>query len=226
MLYVVATPIGNLGDITLRARECLANCDFLIGEERRVASTLLKKIGLEQKEIYELNEHTRPDDMRELVELCASNKSVALISDCGTPGFQDPGPELIRQCRARGIEITTLPGASSLMAILSLASQPVKEFVFVGFLSAEKNARSLQIQELKSEKRSWVVMDTPYRLESLMQDLALALPKDRALLTLDLTQETEKIMEASLAELATRTKGVKAEFMLLKYSNPAPSAKK
>lgn len=217
MLYVVATPIGHLGDITLRARECLANCDFLIGEETRVASTLLKKIGLEQKEIYELNEHTRPDEIKDLVELCAKAKSVALISDCGTPGFQDPGPELIRLCRAKGIAVTSLPGASSLMTTLSLASQPIKEFVFNGFLSAEKAIRAKQIQDLKNEKRAWIVMDTPYRLETLLHELASVLPKDRALLALDLTQETEKIFEGALSELATRVKGLKAEFMLLKY---------
>ena len=216
MLYIVATPIGNFGDITLRARDCLANCDILIGEETRVASTLLKKIGLEQKEIYELNEHTRANDLKELVDLCAT-KNVALISDCGTPGFQDPGPDLIRQCRARGIPVTTLPGASSLMATLSLASQPIREFVFFGFLSAEKNLRASQIQNLKSEKRSWVVMDTPYRLETLLHELAAAFPKDRALLAMNLTQENEKIIEGTISELANRTKDTKAEFMLLKY---------
>jgi 16S rRNA (cytidine1402-2'-O)-methyltransferase len=216
MLYIVATPIGNYADITDRARQCLALCDLVIGEETRVASTLLKKIGLEQKEIYELNEHTAEKDIRELVELCET-KNVALVSDCGTPGFSDPGPALVRLCRQKKIAMTTLPGASSLMALLSLSSQPIREFVFFGFLPADKMKRSSKIQELKKELRSWIIMDTPYRLTAVLEDIVALMPEARALLAMNITQESEKILEGSMSYLLAQVRDTKAEFMLLKY---------
>ncbi|MCB0351594.1 MAG: methyltransferase, partial [Bdellovibrionales bacterium] len=140
MLFIVATPIGNYSDITLRALELLKTCDILIGEEHRVASTMLKKLGLEQREIYLLNEHSNKKDIDELVKLCAE-KNVALISDCGTPGFSDPGAELIERCRKNNIQVSSAPGASSLMTLLSLSSQRINQFVFVGFLPANNEAR-------------------------------------------------------------------------------------
>jgi len=139
-LTIVATPIGNFEDITLRAKRLLDQADVVIGEQHRAASTLLKKVGLQQKEIYELNEHTKPNDLKELVDLCKS-KNAVLISDCGTPVFCDPGAQLIKKLREQNIPITTAPGASSLMSLLSLSSRPIKDFYFVGFLPAETSQR-------------------------------------------------------------------------------------
>jgi 16S rRNA (cytidine1402-2'-O)-methyltransferase len=222
MLYIVATPIGHYSDITLRGRELLSSCDFLIGEERRVASTLLKKLGLEQKEIYLLNEHTKKDELKELVDLCAQH-TVALISDCGTPGFSDPGADLVAACRARQVKITTLPGASSLMGILSLSSQKLSEFLFLGFLPAKNEERVQKLKNLKTEKLSWVIMDTPYRLKAVLTDLATIMPNERGLLAMNLTQESETILEGTCKELLTKCvtelKIEEAEFMFLRYGS-------
>jgi 16S rRNA (cytidine1402-2'-O)-methyltransferase len=216
MLNIVATPIGNFSDISLRALEVLKTCNIVIGEEHRVASTLLKKLGLEQKEIYLLNEHTKKNDLEELAELCAS-QNVALVSDCGTPGFSDPGADLIAICRRKKIKMTSLPGASSLMTLLSLSSQKLTEFIFVGFLPAKNEERIKALQELKRESRPWILMDTPYRLKAILKDLASLYPADSALLCLNLTQVDEEIIEGSFTEIEKKCTKESAEFMILKY---------
>jgi 16S rRNA (cytidine1402-2'-O)-methyltransferase len=218
MLSVVATPIGDYKDITLRALDTLKNCDILIGEEHRVASTLLKKLGLEQKEIYLLNEHSKKKDIDELVELCTT-QNVALISDCGTPVFSDPGAELIHACRSRNIKITALPGASSLMTLLSLSSQKLTSFLFVGFLPANKEERVKAIQDLKKEPRSWVIMDTPYRLQALLADLGREMPNEKALIGLNLTQPNETLIEGTFKEIENKCKIEEAEFIIIRYAN-------
>lgn len=216
-LSIVATPIGNLQDITLRALEALRACDILIGEEHRVASTLLKKLELPQKEIYLLNEHSKRRDIEELVVLC-KYKNVALISDCGTPGFSDPGADLVHACRQKGITITSLPGASSLMTLLSLSSKKITQFLFIGFLPAKKEEREAAVEKLKTESRAWIIMDTPYRLPSVLGDLARVMPNEKALLALSLTQENEMILEGPFQELRKKCPYESAEFMILKYA--------
>lgn len=216
MLQIVATPIGNLADITLRALEALKTCDAIIGEEHRVASTLLKKLNLEQKDIYELNEHSKPKDVIELVNLCRS-KNIVLISDCGTPVFSDPGAELIAACRKEKILMSSLPGASSLMTLISLSSQPLKQFLFIGFMPANKTERAQALQTLKNEKKSWIIMDTPYRLKAVLHDLAEVMPNEKALLGMNLTQSNETILEGTLKEIKNKCPLEEAEFILLKY---------
>ncbi|MEK6555247.1 MAG: SAM-dependent methyltransferase, partial [Bdellovibrionota bacterium] len=211
------TPLGHYGDITIRGKELLASCDFVIGEEFRPTSTLLKKIGLEQKEIYELNEHTRDKDLIELVELCRQHK-VAFVSDCGTPNFCDPGFQLIARLRREKIPVQALPGPSSLALIISLSSEKIESFVFVGFLPAEREKRSARLKNLATEKRSIVLMETPYRIGKLLAELAEVMPSRRALLGLDLTLETEQVEEASIKKLSEMfSTSTKAEPILLIY---------
>lgn len=218
MLHIIATPIGNLKDITLRALDTLKACTIVIGEEHRPASTLLKKLGIEQKEIYLLNEHSKPKDIDELVELCATQE-VALISDCGTPVFSDPGADLIKVCRKRGIPVTSLPGASSLMTMISLSSQKLPQFHFHGFLPANKEEREKQLKALKQESNSWVIMDTPYRLKSTLEELAREMPNHRGLLGVNLTQENEIILEGTFKEISAKCTAEVGEFMILRYKN-------
>lgn len=218
MLHVVATPIGDLSDVSLRALEILKKCDFVIGEDHRVASTLLKKLGIEKKEIHLLNEHSKKEDIRELASLCSTH-NCALISDCGTPGFSDPGAELIQACRAKGTSVTAVPGASSLMTILSLSSQKISQFVFIGFLPAKKEARTHALSDLKKESRCWVLMDTPYRLKSTLEELAREIPNERGLLGLNLTQPNEAVYEGSFKELQKKCELESAEFIILRYAH-------
>jgi 16S rRNA (cytidine1402-2'-O)-methyltransferase len=212
-LYVIATPIGNPKDITLRATEILAKADVVIGEEQREVSKLLKILKIEEREIILLNEHSKPEDVRALVQL-AREKTVALVSDCGTPGFCDPGADLVRECRKAGVEIKPVPGASSLMALLSVSGLMLREFVFFGFLPAENEARAKALAKVIRESRAFVLMDTPYRLTKLMAELKAAIPERRAVLGLNLTQQNEKIFEGKLVDLARQAEG-KAEFVLM-----------
>lgn len=216
-LKLVATPIGDPGDITLRAIESLKTAEVVIGEERREVSTLLKKLGIENKELKLLNEHTTNEEVQELLGLCRT-KDVALVTDCGTPGFCDPGARLVDVCRKAGVAVTSLPGASSLMSLLSLAALETREFYFAGFPPAEREARAAALKMYVQDPGAVVLMDTPYRLSKLLHELASLQPERRALLGMNLTSANEKVLEGSLANLAKQTEDAKAEFMLLLYS--------
>lgn len=216
MLYVVATPIGDKSEITLRALEILKNAPVIICESTKEASTLLKHHGITGKKYEVLNEHTKPEELPALLELCKA-QDVALVSDCGTPGFSDPGADLIRLCRRNQVAVKSVLGASSLMGLLSLSSMKIPEFVFRGFLPAENNERKREIDKLKKESRAVILMDTPYRLKKLLSELKLVLPDRKALLALNLSAADETVLEGSLKELSDRLKIEKAEFMLLLY---------
>jgi len=138
-LYIVATPIGNMGDITLRAVETLRSVDAVICEEYKPGSTLLKRLEINDKELILLNEHNEAEKAAELLPRLLNGESFALISDCGTPVFSDPGAYLIQLASSSGITVTPLPGASSLMATLSLLDTKIERFVFAGFCPATLN---------------------------------------------------------------------------------------
>ncbi len=215
-LSVIATPIGNPKDISLRAIECLTNAEVVIGEEFKEVSKLLKSLDIKGKALEVLNEHSTPEDVQALLKICLE-KNVALVSDCGTPGFCDPGASLIQLCRKHKLEVRTLPGASSLMGLLSLSGERINQFVFRGFLPAENEARAAEIKKLKTETRPLVLMDTPYRLKKLLSELSEAMPQRRALLACDLTQETEVVIECLVKDLSSKLVKEKAEFMLLLF---------
>jgi len=221
MLYIVSTPIGHPKDITLRALELLQEADYIIGEEQRIASTLLKKLNIPNKELYLLNEHSTENEVEELVELCLKSR-VALISDCGTPSFYDPGYQLVKLCRQKNIPIVAAPGASSLMTLLSLVSQKVTQFYFAGFLPADSEQRSAQFKKLKINQEALVLMDTPYRLLKLMTELDQNFKKRKILIGLNLTQEQELVLEGTATEIleSLNYRGIeKAEFIILIYQD-------
>lgn len=217
-LYIVATPIGNQDDLSVRAKKILSDCDVVIGEEFREASTLLKRLGITGKSLEQLNEHSTPDDLKPLVEMCRA-QVVALITDCGTPGFCDPGADLVAACRNQGIKVVSVPGASSLMAFLSLCGQRLDEFYFRGFLPANREARASSLKMLKSDNRAVILMDTPYRLGRLLEELSSSMPDRPATLGMDFTLETETVRVASLEVLAKEFRETKAEFLLLLHAN-------
>lgn len=213
-LYVIATPIGVTNDISGRAAETIRNCDAIIGEEHKNASRLLKSCGAGEKEIYILNEHSKPADLTELCEL-AAKRSVALVSDCGTPGFCDPGADLVRLCRRRGIEIRSRPGASSLMTFLSVCGHRVDQFFFRGFLPAESQQRRKELERLKDGRIAVVLMDTPYRLKKTLDEMKEFFPKRNLILGLDLSTDGETILEGTAESILKALRLEKAEFLLM-----------
>lgn len=216
-LQIVSTPIGHPEDITLRAIRALKDAEAIIGEERKPLFAMLKSLEIPRPERIEyLNEHTTDEDLLPLVEMCKKFR-VVLVSDCGTPVFCDPGSHLIRLCRKHNIEITSAPGASSLMVLLSMSSLPLKEFYFRGFLPAKTELRREAITHLKRYTCPIVLMDTPYRLKALLSDLKELMGDYNILLGLNLTASDEKIFESSLKKLNLDTLPDKAEFILFLY---------
>lgn len=207
-IFIVSTPIGNRKDITIRATEVLQNCDLVVGEEMKEASRVLMYLNL-SKPIELLNEHNEKEKVQQLVELVLSGKSIALISDCGTPVFADPGIELIRAALANGINITVVPGASSLMTAVVRSGFDLKRFFYAGFLNRNSSDRIKEIQDLSNFPYTFIVMDTPYRLKVLLQDFAQVMPQRRAYIGMNLTMPSETHHYGTIAELYEKFKSVR-----------------
>lgn len=216
-LTLVATPIGNPQDMGLHALDVLKAADLIILEEFKESTVVLRAHAISGKKYEQLNEHSTKEDLARLTELCRT-QNVALITDCGTPGFCDPGADLVAACRQAKIAVTSVPGASSLMTLLSLSGERLDQFLFRGFLPAENVAREAAWKEIKKEKRAMILMDTPYRFQKMLQELGLHFPLRRALILLDATQATEQVLEGTGKELAALELPKKAEFMMLLYT--------
>lgn len=216
ILYMVATPIGNLQDITVRALDVLQSVNRVICEERRVGSAILHQLKVEGKTLVELNEHNEEQQAQELALALLNGENMALISDCGTPAFADPGSLLVQLAYDYGIRVVPVPGASSLMALLSVSPLPLKEFYFAGFLPRKEEERKKSLEQLRRLKTPLVLMDTPYRLERTLQDIQNAFGKGRMItIGLNLTLPTEKVMHQAVGEVLKKLKGQKAEFIVI-----------
>ena len=216
ILYVIATPIGNYEDITLRAIRLLNEADIIICEEPRQATTLFKKINVTPKLLLSLNEHNEKLDAGNLLQHFFLGKNIALVSDCGTPVFSDPGRFLIEACVENGIRVVPVPGASSLMATLSSLDYNIEQFYFAGFLPRETAQRSQAINHLKTLSCPIVIMDTPYRLGKCLAELENAFGKNtKVTLACDLTLPSETIYRDSLQNIRKKIGPRKAEFMLV-----------
>jgi 16S rRNA (cytidine1402-2'-O)-methyltransferase len=214
-LYVVATPIGNPRDITLRALDVLQAVDAVICEEYRVGSTLLKKLNI-QKEIIEINEHNEASQAPLLVERLHQGQSAALISDCGTPVFADPGATLIHLLVEQAIPVVPIPGASSLMATLSILDIKLDRFIYAGFLPRDRAERKKALKHLRATRFPIILLDAPYRLAALLGDLGEVYGGETLItLAIDLTLPGEIIFRGTISE-ADRSFGQrKGEFVLI-----------
>ena len=216
--YLVATPIGNFRDITLRAVDILASADIIVCEDYRIGTTLLKKIGVHAKEIIELNEHNEQDNAMEVVNRILQNQNVAVISDHGTPGFEDPGHYLIELCVEMGIRIVPIPGPSSLMAALSIANRKIDSFIYGGFLPREKSQRKNQLLRLKAANLPIILLDTPYRLYDTLDLVGDTFgQRHNVTLACNLTQPDESIYQGDLEIVRRDLRQKKAEFVLIIY---------
>jgi len=169
--YLVATPIGNYDDMTFRAVNILKSADLIIYEERREGERLMRHYGIE-KPVETLNEHNEAAASQNILHHLGAGKNVALVSDCGTPVFSDPGRVLVEKAIASGIRIVPVPGASSLMPALTVSGFSIDQFLFYGWLSPKKERRRAELRQLQQERRTIVLMDTPYRLVPLLRDIA------------------------------------------------------
>ncbi len=215
-LYVVATPIGNPDDITLRALKILKDVDFVICEERKIGSKFLKKYDI-KKSFELLNEHNEKEQTPNILSrLLENNESAALISDAGTPLFADPGNELVWQCHQNNIPVIPIPGVSSLMAALMVSGLKLDKFLYYGFLSANKDKRISEFRKLP-KNIDIVFLEAPYRLKQLLRDMIKILGEKRqSIIVYKLTFPEEKIFWGSLKELSIMTDGLaKGEFVFI-----------
>jgi 16S rRNA (cytidine1402-2'-O)-methyltransferase len=210
-LYVVATPIGNLGDLSSRARQTLESCALIAAEDTRRTGALLThfQISTPMTSLHEHNERRRAE---EIVARIADGADVALVSDAGTPGISDPGYDLVHACAAAGIEVIAIPGPCALVAALSIAALPTDRFCFEGFLPARRAARRARLAELKSEPRTLVLYESPHRVSEALEDCAETLGGERrAAAAREITKVHETLYRGSLTELAARA-AAEAEF--------------
>jgi 16S rRNA (cytidine1402-2'-O)-methyltransferase len=206
VLYVVATPIGNMGDISARAREILAACSVVAAEDTRHSGLLLRELGLERP-LVSLHEHNERARAGELVGRLRAGESIALVSDAGTPLISDPGYQLLRAALDAGIVVTPIPGPCAAIVALSAAGLPTDRFCFEGFLPARTIARRRRLAELAAETRTLVIYEAPHRLAVCFEDLAAACGESRpACIARELTKRFETFYRGSLGELAARAK--------------------
>jgi 16S rRNA (cytidine1402-2'-O)-methyltransferase len=203
-LYVVATPIGNLGDLSPRARAVLSDCALIAAEDTRHTGVLLKHFGVEtpQLSMHAHNEEQRTSD---ILQRLRQGVSVALVSDAGTPAISDPGFVLVRQAAAAGIEVISIPGPCAAIAALSIAALPTERFCFEGFLPARGAARRKRLQALSTEERTLVLYEAPHRVRETLEDCVAAFGEERsAAVAREITKLHEMTYRGSLRELLAR----------------------
>jgi 16S rRNA (cytidine1402-2'-O)-methyltransferase len=216
-LYIVSVPIGNYDDITLRALNILRKADFIICEEYREARRLLSKYKIE-KDLVELNEHNEEKASEEILQMILNGKLAALISDCGTPLFSDPGHLLVNLAIQNKIDVVPIPGVSSLLAALVGSGLDFEKFYYYGWLSPKKDIRRKQLLDLKRRKETIVLMDTPYRLKTLMEDVVKLLGVNvPCVLAFELTKEKEKFFRGNAGNVINHVEkeNLKGEFVLI-----------
>jgi 16S rRNA (cytidine1402-2'-O)-methyltransferase len=218
-LYVVATPIGNLADLSARAREVLAEVAAICAEDTRHTRALLTAHGIERP-LLALHEHNEAEQAWKLVERLRAGDSLALVSDAGTPLVSDPGYRLVREARAAGLKVSPVPGACAAIAALSVAGIPSDRFCFEGFLPAKAAARRERLAALAREPRTLVFYESAHRIEEALADLVAVFGGEReAVLARELTKLFETVLGDTLAALAQRVAGDadqrKGEFVLV-----------
>ncbi|BDQ03398.1 16S rRNA (cytidine(1402)-2'-O)-methyltransferase [Ignavibacterium sp.] len=216
-LYIVSTSIGNYEDITLRALRVLKECDFIICEEYKEARRLLSHYQI-QKELLALNEHNEKEVSSEIISRIKSGQTAALISDCGTPLFSDPGHFLVSLAIQNKFDIIPVPGASSLLSALVGSGLDFEKFYYYGWLSPKKEIRKKQLFDLKRIKETIIILDTPYRLQTLLEDVVKILgEKVYIVLAYELTKEKEKFYRGTALQIfnIAQKENLKGEFVLM-----------
>ena len=226
-LYVVPTPIGNLGDITLRAVEVLREVDFILAEDTRTTSFLLKHLGIEKKMYshHKFNEHAT---VRMVAESIEAGKTVALVSDAGTPGISDPGFLLVRTCVEAGIAVETLPGATACIPALVQSGFPCDRFCFEGFLP-QKKGRNKRLQELADEERTMIFYESPFRVVKCLEQFAEVFGEEREVsVTREISKKFEQTVRGTVAEVTEhfRHNEPKGEFVIVLAGRPKPNKKR
>ena len=226
MLYLVPTPIGNLGDISVRCRETLEKADFIAAEDTRVSLKLLNHLGI-KKSLVSYYEHNKTYKGNVILERILAGETCALVSDAGSPAISDPGEDLVRQCAEAGITVCAIPGPCAVITALSISGQSTGRFCFEGFLSTAKKSRREHLDSLVKEQRTMVFYEAPHKLLATLEDMAAVFGADRSIsLCRELTKLHEEVVRTTLGqaiEMYSR-QPPKGEFVLVVAgSTPAAS---
>ena len=217
ILYLVPTPIGNLGDISQRCRQTLEQADFIAAEDTRVSLKLLNHLGI-KKSLVSYYEHNKAFKGTVIVDRILAGETCALVSDAGSPAISDPGEDLVKQCAEAGITVIAIPGPCAAITALSISGQATGRFCFEGFLSTAKKSRKEHLESLKTEQRTMIFYEAPHKLLSTLEDLAAAFGRERHIsLCRELTKLHEEVVRTSLGgaiDLYTQ-QPPKGEFVLV-----------
>jgi len=216
-LYLVATPIGNMGDLSPRAAEILEAADLVAAEDTRVTGALLKKLGLEKK-LVSYYEHNAAMRSSLLIRHLEEGKNIALVSDAGTPAISDPGEDIVEECIRRGIEIIPVPGPCAFVCALTVSGFSTRQFSFIGFLPAKPNDRKKQLEQLKHREETLIFYEAPHRLLKTLTDMSEVFGCDRRIsVSREITKKFEEHIRGSLSQVLTHfeTNPIKGEFVIV-----------
>lgn len=217
VIILAATPIGNIGDASMRLRETLEHATFLAAEDTRTAQRLLSALQIQNRpQLRSLHEHNERDRAAELIET-ARSATVVVVSDAGMPTVSDPGYVLVREAIAAGVEVTAIPGPSAVLTALALSGLPTDRFTFEGFLPRKAGERRAVLRELAAERRTMVMFEAPHRIADSLRDAAWALGHERyAAVCRELTKRYEQVKRGTLSELAEwASEGVRGEIVVV-----------
>ena len=222
ILYLVPTPIGNLGDISLRAKQTLENADFIAAEDTRVTLKLLNHLEI-KKSLVSYYEHNKTFKGSRIVERILAGETCALVSDAGSPAISDPGEDLVKQCAQAGITVCAIPGPCAAITALSISGQATGRFCFEGFLSMSKKSRREHLDSLRGEKRTMIFYEAPHKLMNTLEDMTQVFGADRPIsFCRELTKLHEQVLRTTLGEaIAYYTENPpKGEFVLVVAGAP------
>ena len=217
MLYLVPTPIGNLGDISIRCRETLEQADFIAAEDTRVTLKLLNHLGI-KKSLVSYYEHNKASKGNVILDRILAGETCALVSDAGSPAISDPGEDLVKQCAEAGVTVCAIPGPCAVITALSISGQSTGRFCFEGFLSTAKKSRREHLEALIHESRTMIFYEAPHKLLSTLEDMAAVFGNDRPIsLCRELTKLHEEVVRTTLGEAIERytAQPPKGEFVLV-----------
>lgn len=219
MLSIVATPIGNLGDMTQRGIQALQSADAIVCEDTRVTGNLLKLLQLEKKELVSMHGYTDPEKVEWILGRLQKGEHLVLVSDAGTPGISDPGYALVSKAAEAGVKIEAIPGAAAFLTALSASGLPINQFLYLGFLPMKKGRKTL-LESLKEEERTIVFYESVHRMEKTLDELAELLkdqPDRMIVIARELTKLHEEIVRVKVSELSDAAKKItmKGEFVII-----------
>ena len=217
MLYLVPTPIGNLGDISIRCRQTLEQADFIAAEDTRVTLKLLNHLGI-KKSLVSYFEHNKAQKGNVILDRILAGETCALVSDAGSPAISDPGEELVKQCAEAGVTVCAIPGPCAVITALSISGQATGRFCFEGFLSTAKKSRREHLEALVNEQRTMIFYEAPHKLLNTLEDMAGVFGADRAIsLCRELTKLHEEVVRTTLGQAIEKytQQAPKGEFVLV-----------